>query len=508
MFSKKVSNELKRRMDAGEEHLRATYAIVEVFCTYLQSWLGERTDPAYKPLDAVADAAMVLAFVMQWRHHVVTTTGLTLEANFLTRETFLDIVTSCHGCIYRFPQFRDNYDGKFKPFGPRFTSAFSEYGFQYGRMAQTNSPVVSILGWFRHFKHYLYQQWLEADSELPVPASCRGIPHSIANRIIFPDVPNDYFSTDDELVAAIERGQQRAIALLATCGVDTQTAKLKGFFKRPCKHYPLKDTYISNAACTDAAATNKEDDPNGDDDAGDAQTVIDSEDAADAEAVMAQLMRTGCEDGDGNDQGAAAMGLLNRIMPLLSDFNQSIQEESKDRKYRFVVKKLMKAHQQHGESLDQELDFYRDDDDVAVLFMMEDGSRVWCLGNIEEVAVAKVTVDERRALAGNSANYLLGIDKVYKPNGVFIDDPKGLFILRWYREADKAGKVLKGYQNKTCAAYKLPLDNDKLPFHWTGTVQIISKVYLKKHSEQSRTYVLNKKDAKMVKDAMAKKLRA
>ena len=126
--------------------------------------------------------------------------------------------------------------------------------------------------------------------------------------------------------------------------------------------FPLKDTYVSNAACTDAAAANKEDDPNGDDGGG-AQTVINSEDAADAEAVMAQLMRTGCEDDDGNDdQAAAAMALLDWIMPLLSDFNQSIQEESKDRKYRFVVKKLMKAHQQHGESLDDELDFYRDDE--------------------------------------------------------------------------------------------------------------------------------------------------
>ena len=58
------------------------------------------------------------------------------------------------------------------------------------------------------------------------------------------------------------------------------------------------------------------------------------------------------------------------------------------------------------------------------------------------------------------------------------------------------------------AGYKLPLDNDKAPFYWTSTVQIISKVYLKKHLRQSRTYTLNKKDTKMVQSTMGKKLTA
>ena len=51
-------------------------------------------------------------------------------------------------------------------------------------------------------------------------------------------------------------------------------------------------------------------------------------------------------------------------------------------------------------------------------------------------------------------------------------------------------------------------DNDGAPFQWTPNVQLISKVYLKKHQGQSRTYTLNKKDAKMVRDAMAKKITA
>ena len=165
----------------------------------------------------------------------------------------------------------------------------------------------------------------------------------------------------------------------------------------------------------------------------------------------------------------------------------------------------MKAHQRHGDGLDEELDFYRDDDDVAVLFYQEDGTKIWCLGNIEEVAVARDTVDERRAIASTSATYLLGLDKDYMPKGVFVDDPKGLFILRWYKEVDKNGKELSGFQNPKCAGYKLTSNNCGEPFRWTGNVQLISKVYLKKHTSQMLTYILNKKDAKMVQDSVAKK---
>ena len=37
-------------------------------------------------------------------------------------------------------------------------------------------------------------------------------------------------------------------------------------------------------------------------------------------------------------------------------------------------------------------------------------------------------------------------------------------------------------------------------------LQQISKVYLKKHTSMGRTYTLNKKDSKMVGDALKKKL--
>ena len=64
----------------------------------------------------------------------------------------------------------------------------------------------------------------------------------------------------------------------------------------------------------------------------------------------------------GGEEGSSAE-FFEEIRKLLADFNVSIQEESKDRKLRFHVKRLIKSHQQRGEDVDEELDFYMDDDD-------------------------------------------------------------------------------------------------------------------------------------------------
>ena len=137
---------------------------------------------------------------------------------------------------------------------------------------------------------------------------------------------------------------------------------------------------------------------------------------------------------------------------------------------------------------------------------MPDGSKAFIIGNIEEIAVASGTVDSRRALSGTGAEYLRSLEKAYRKDGVWINDPKGLFIFRWYREVKADGSSVTGqrYQNSQTAAYQLTLDNDGDPFVWTSNFQIISKVFLDKHPTLPRTYLLNKKDGKMVKSGMAK----
>ena len=58
--------------------------------------------------------------------------------------------------------------------------------------------------------------------------------------------------------------------------------------------------------------------------------------------------------------------VLEEVSALLSSLNQTIQDEAKDRKYRFHVKRLLKAHLRAGDSVDPDLDYITDDDDLAV----------------------------------------------------------------------------------------------------------------------------------------------
>ena len=73
------------------------------------------------------------------------------------------------------------------------------------------------------------------------------------------------------------------------------------------------------------------------------------------------------------------------------------------------------------------------------------------LPSTRQVAVADGTVDARRATGSSSAEYLHQLSMSQRSNGVFINDPKGLFILRWYREVKGDGTPPDGprYQNTT-----------------------------------------------------------
>ena len=158
-------------------------------------------------------------------------------------------------------------------------------------------------------------------------------------------MPSDWHPTDDQLIAALESGVKRAEELLQYCGVDTNDASRKGFFKHPCKHFPLKDVYdVRNDSSTSDLAGDNEDPPDErpphleDVDV----TTIDAEDAADAAALIAQLMRNHPRVGEveGRLGSADAKSLAHEVQSLVNNFNQSIQEEAKDRKYRFVVKRV------------------------------------------------------------------------------------------------------------------------------------------------------------------------
>ena len=150
-----------------------------------------------------------------------------------------------------------------------------------------------------------------------------------------------------------------------------------------------------------------------------------------------------------------------------------------------------------------------DDDDIAVLFTLGDGSKVWALGNVEAVAVARGNVDEKRAVGSGSGSYLASLDADERPlKGVHVDDPKAMFLLRWYQEVDADGTVFKDtngtetYQNRGCKGYYLPLDNGSYAFEWTSMHQVMTAVHLKPHSSKSRTFTLPAGDKKTVNEAL------
>ena len=120
---------------------------------------------------------------------------------------------------------------------------------------------------------------------------------------------------------------------------------------------------------------------------------------------------------------------------------------------------------------------------AVVLFTMEDSSKVFAIRNIEQVAVADGTVDARRATGSSSAEYLRQLSMNQRSNGVFINDPKGLFILRWYREVKGDGTPPHPRRPALPEHSVQVLQADErqrrggLPL-WTSNYQIISKVYL------------------------------
>ena len=232
--------------------------------------------------------------------------------------------------------------------------------------------------------------------------------------------------------------------------------------------------------------------------------MIAAQDAQDADAVLGALMRTALP-ADEQHLSADRAAVLEEVSALLASFNQTLQEEAKDRKYRFHVKRLLKAHLRTGDDVDPDLDFITDDDDVAVLFTLADGSMVWAIGNVEAAAVARGAVDKVRAIGAHSAAYLSSLDADERPiKGVHVDDPKAMFLFRWYQEMDKNGKVLTGYQNKECKSFYLPLDNGGYGFEWVSNHQVICAVHLKP-SNKNRTFTLPAADRKTVTEAMKKK---
>jgi hypothetical protein len=105
VISRHVRVEMKR-LEAPEvdgERMMGTRAYLEMCWKYTQIFYSKTLSMAKR----VEYAAYVIHFLRLWRMYVYRTVGLSLGANFITRETFQDTILSCHCLINSIRKMRD-----------------------------------------------------------------------------------------------------------------------------------------------------------------------------------------------------------------------------------------------------------------------------------------------------------------------------------------------------------------------------------------------------------------
>jgi hypothetical protein len=170
------------RMYETDAHVRGVLAYVKFGIKLLNCHIGLQGGAEATSRDqAVVDAAFCCSFVLYWRWRIgvkLDPLGYSLKKHFLTRETFLDVLTLTQTRILIVLLYRESYP-MFKVHGPNIASRFSEYVFQYCRMHETNSPLFDVAGFRRHIKHFLLQIQLAASGEIQMPDSRRGVPNTV-----------------------------------------------------------------------------------------------------------------------------------------------------------------------------------------------------------------------------------------------------------------------------------------------------------------------------------------
>jgi hypothetical protein len=86
---------------------------------------------------------------------------------------------------------------------------------------------------------------------------------------------------------------------------------------------------------------------------------------------------------------------------------------------------------------------------VAMDVPMRQGRRlvdkkVWRIGNVEGIRVLK---KDPRNKDGEVAEDLSSFETESHPPHVSVDDPRAVFLVRWYKECDDDGHVLDGFQH-------------------------------------------------------------
>ena len=496
MFSALTKEWLEKEAEA-DPRLRPTLAYVEFGFRLLRMATGDsvQVDVAQLPRaeyealrkQAVVDAAFCLTFAITWRHWLVNHANsgrkpshieskYEVSVHFITRETFLDVVVMCQSRILMVKLYREQH-ATYRIFGDRFSSRFSEYVFQYARMAETNSPSFSVLGFKRHLRHFHLMVDMAVTSGLKLPPSKRGVPNDISRVDVQKyTAPPGWHLSDAEICTILDGvvGVADGVATgdctkwwmdVLSCPevAHTNLRSSKEFFSAPVKHFKKADLWnlgVGDAVHVEDAAggaASREDD----DDVIHVP-VYDVDEEQDAAAIFGNLVaRSGQYNGDGVGDNRSSMEFFREVCDKLKKFNSELIKLAQDRKYRFQVTKMFHGKSKEIDDCDK-WDYYSEDDDA--LIVVKQGSQFkYAIGNVYEIIVLnEVPTNKRNLTAGEALRRGTPRARVplnFKPDRVVL-------LMQLYQEADTNGDVLDGYGNANRVHYSLPVQAECAPDYW------------------------------------------
>jgi hypothetical protein len=199
---------------SSQQHY-ATYMYLGGLChRFLRVFIGRPK----KPHEVVKDMAFCLAFIAFWRQINVEAKCANVSRNFLTRQTFTDLIITCSAMILMIKLWSVQF--RHLPFVPgRMSSRFNEYLFSYCRLQVRGAPIFTALGALRHLRAYIRQVELElgAGGIVEVRKTKRGRSRGIdgvhPNKGMFRS--EDWPEDDDEIVRWIDEGVDECKAMFS-----------------------------------------------------------------------------------------------------------------------------------------------------------------------------------------------------------------------------------------------------------------------------------------------------
>jgi hypothetical protein len=161
------------------------------------------------PVSSVRDMGYTITFLAVWRQLCLESDDMTLKHNFLSRETYTDVLLTAMTVVLLVKVYRDYY--RDQPWVPRrFSSRFNEYIFSYMRLQMKGTPNFTALSSRRLLRNLMAQLSSEVDTNVKFPQFKRGHTRG-QGRCDFDAGKQQSWPTDVEIEAALEEGMNDCI---------------------------------------------------------------------------------------------------------------------------------------------------------------------------------------------------------------------------------------------------------------------------------------------------------